>query len=48
VYSRFGDVFVILNILLQGSIPIDRENVAVACKVIEWVSIDIIRGFFCC
>lgn len=35
-------VGVVLNILLQTTLFVDREHIAVACEVVEWVTVDIV------
>jgi hypothetical protein len=40
-------IFVVLDVLLQIPMGVNREDVAVTCVVIEWVSIDSVRRFLC-
>ena len=43
--GSFMGILVVLDILLQGAILVDREDVAVACIVVEWVRVDIVGRF---
>lgn len=43
MYSRFGNILVVLDIGFHAATLVDRENVAIARVVVEWISIDIVR-----
>ena len=43
----FRAIFVVLYILLQRSIFVDGKHIAVTCVIVEWISIDVVRGLFC-
>lgn len=47
MHLRVGLVLVVLDVCLHATIFVDREDVAIACMVVEWVSIDVIRRFLC-
>lgn len=43
MYSRHGDILIVLNVDFHAAALVDRENIAVAGMVVEGVSIDIVR-----
>ena len=48
VYSRLGDIFVVLDVRFHTAALVDRENISIAGVVVEWISIDVVRWFLCC
>jgi hypothetical protein len=48
MYPRIRTVFVILDVGFYASLLVDGEYIAVACVIVEWVSINIVGWFLGC
>lgn len=48
VDSRLGAILVVLNVRFHTAALVDRENIAVAGVIVEWIAIYIVRCFLCC